>query len=177
MYGHMMGQGHMNGNMHNSGSEWMQHLNNEHEDSDEHFGGFDMQHRSFKYTFRMSNGDFHFQGSWMDFCKIYSNEISHHIDAGRVEHHIHRWESLHNNSNILTLPFDLLRSSPELVINTVVSFLDIQSISELPDRTKDKIRRRILSREPKIILEEPPDDLMSIAESITKKSGYTNPPT
>lgn len=63
MYGHMMGQGHMNGNMHQSGSEWMQHLNNEHEDSDEHFGGFDMQHRSFKYTFRMSNGDFHFQGT------------------------------------------------------------------------------------------------------------------
>ena len=63
MYGHMMGQGHMNGNMHNSSSEWMQHLNNEHEDSDEHFGGFDMQNRSFKYTFRMSNGDFHFQGT------------------------------------------------------------------------------------------------------------------
>ncbi len=63
MYGHMMGQGSMNENMHHSGSEWMQHLNNEHEDSDEHFGGFDMQHHSFNYTFRMSNGDFHFQGT------------------------------------------------------------------------------------------------------------------
>ena len=63
MYGHMMGQGSMNENMQHSGSEWMQHLNNEHEDSDEHFGGFDMQHHSFNYTFRMSNGDFHFQGT------------------------------------------------------------------------------------------------------------------
>jgi hypothetical protein len=58
MYGHMQGQGHMNGN----GSEWMQHLNNEHQDSDEHFGGFDMQHHSFNYTFETDNGNFHFQG-------------------------------------------------------------------------------------------------------------------
>lgn len=62
MYGHMLGQGHMNGNMQNNGTEWMQHLNNEHQEGDEHFGGFDMQHHSFNYTFRMSNGDYHFQG-------------------------------------------------------------------------------------------------------------------
>lgn len=63
MYGHMLGQGHMNGNMQNNGTEWMQHLNNEHQEGDEHFGGFDMQHHSFNYTFRMSNGDYHFQGT------------------------------------------------------------------------------------------------------------------
>lgn len=62
MYGHMLGQGHMNGNMQNNGTEWMQHLNNEHQEGDEHFGGFDMPHHSFNYTFRMSNGDYHFQG-------------------------------------------------------------------------------------------------------------------
>ena len=62
MYGHMLGQGHMNGNMQNNGTEWMQHLSNEHQEGDEHFGGFDMQHHSFNYTFRMSNGDYHFQG-------------------------------------------------------------------------------------------------------------------
>jgi hypothetical protein len=63
MYGHMLGQGHMNGNMQNNGTEWMQHLSNEHQEGDEHFGGFDMQHHSFNYTFRMSNGDYHFQGT------------------------------------------------------------------------------------------------------------------
>jgi len=63
MYGHMMGQGNMNGNMHSNGTEWQRHLNNEHQDGDEHFGNFDMQHHSFNYTFRMSNGDFHFQGT------------------------------------------------------------------------------------------------------------------
>ena len=62
MYGHMLGQGHMNGNMQNNGTEWMQHLNNEHQEGDEHFGGFDMQYHSFNYTFKMSNGDYHFQG-------------------------------------------------------------------------------------------------------------------
>ena len=62
MYGHMLGQGHMNGNMQNNGTEWMQHLNDEHQDGDEHFGSFDMQHHTFNYTFRMGNGDFHFQG-------------------------------------------------------------------------------------------------------------------
>jgi len=62
MYGHMLGQGHMNGNMQNNGTEWMQHLNDEHQDGDEHFGGFDMQHHAFNYTFRINNGDFHFEG-------------------------------------------------------------------------------------------------------------------
>ena len=63
MYGHMYGQGNMmHGNMQHNSSEWMQHLNNEHQEGDEHFGSFDMQHHSFNYTFRMSNGDFHFQG-------------------------------------------------------------------------------------------------------------------
>ena len=62
MYGHMLGQGHMNGNMQNNGTEWMQHLSFEHQASDEHFGSFDMQHHSFNYTFKMNNGDFHFQG-------------------------------------------------------------------------------------------------------------------
>ena len=59
MYGHMMGQSNMNGNM---GSEWMQHLNNEHQDTDEHFGGFNMKNHSFNYTFKMETGNFHFQG-------------------------------------------------------------------------------------------------------------------
>ena len=64
MYGHMYGQGNMmHGNMQHNGSEWMQHLNNEHQEGDEHFGGFDMQRHTFNYTFKMSNGDFHFQGT------------------------------------------------------------------------------------------------------------------
>ena len=53
----------MHGNMQHNSSEWMQHLNNEHQEGDEHFGSFDMQHHSFNYTFRMSNGDFHFEGT------------------------------------------------------------------------------------------------------------------
>lgn len=62
MYGHMMGQSNMNGNMQNMSSEWMQHLNNEHQNSDEHFGGFNMLNNSFDYTFKMETGDFHFRG-------------------------------------------------------------------------------------------------------------------
>lgn len=64
MYGHMYGQDNMmHGNIQHNGSEWMQHLNNEHQEGDEHFGSFDMQHHTFNYTFQMSNGDFHFQGT------------------------------------------------------------------------------------------------------------------
>ena len=63
MYGHMLGQGNMNGNMHKNNTEWMQHLNDEHQDGDEHFGNFDGQHHSFDFTFKMPNGDFHFQGT------------------------------------------------------------------------------------------------------------------
>ncbi|RXP54796.1 hypothetical protein EC396_08765 [Lutibacter sp. HS1-25] len=63
MYGHMMGQSNMNGNMQNMGSQWMQHLDNEHQDTDEHFGGFNMKNHTFDYTFKMENGNFHFQGT------------------------------------------------------------------------------------------------------------------
>lgn len=62
-YGHRIGHGNMSENMHSNGTEWHQHLINEHQDGDEHFGNFDMQHRTFNYTFRMSHGDFHFQGT------------------------------------------------------------------------------------------------------------------
>jgi hypothetical protein len=66
MYGHMLGQGHMGGgmmgHMQNNESEWMHHLNDEHQEGDEHFGNFNMQHHTFNYTFQMNEGDFHFQG-------------------------------------------------------------------------------------------------------------------
>lgn len=70
-YGHMMGQGHMTGGMmgdiSDGETEWMHHLTDEHQQGDEHFGGFDMNHHSFGYRFEMMEGDtpYHltFQGS------------------------------------------------------------------------------------------------------------------
>lgn len=63
MYGHMLGEGNMmGGNMHGNNSQWMQHLNNEHPEGDEHFGGFNMHDNTFNFTFKMNDGDFHFQG-------------------------------------------------------------------------------------------------------------------
>ena len=57
MYGHMLGQGHMGGGMmndiQNGETQWMHHMNDEHEDGDEHFGGFDMHEMTFTYSFRM----------------------------------------------------------------------------------------------------------------------------
>ena len=58
MYGHMLGGGNMMGN----NSQWMQHLNNDHEVGDEHFGGFNMQNHTFNFTFKTDNGDFYFEG-------------------------------------------------------------------------------------------------------------------
>ena len=56
-YGHMSGEGHMSGGMmgdiSNGETEWMHHMNEEHEDGDEHPGGFDMVHGTFTYSFRM----------------------------------------------------------------------------------------------------------------------------
>ena len=70
MYGHMLGQGHpgsgMMGDRQNNETEWMHHLNDEHQQGDEHFGGFDMQNHTFSYQFtRMEDGlthDILFQG-------------------------------------------------------------------------------------------------------------------
>ena len=62
MYGHMLGEGHMGGNMMGGGmmgdisgdeTEWMHHLNDEHKTGDEHFGGFDMKNGTFTYSIRM----------------------------------------------------------------------------------------------------------------------------
>ncbi len=60
MYGHMLGEGHMSGGMmgdiQNGESEWMHHMNEEHKDGDEHFGGFDMGEHTFSYSFYMMDG-------------------------------------------------------------------------------------------------------------------------
>ncbi len=60
MYGHMLGQGHtsggMMGDMQNGETEWTHHFNEEHQDGDEHFGGFEMQTHTFDYQLNMMNG-------------------------------------------------------------------------------------------------------------------------
>ncbi|MCY1721084.1 hypothetical protein OU798_12070 [Prolixibacteraceae bacterium Z1-6] len=71
MYGHMYGQGHMGGGMMgditNGETEWQHHMDDEHKDGDEHFGGFDPMNHTFGYRFRMFEGDtsymLNFQGS------------------------------------------------------------------------------------------------------------------
>lgn len=70
MYGHMRGAGHMGGMMSDQTegeTEWMHHLNDEHQAGDQHFGGFDMNTHSFGYMFQMKNSDgtyfLQFQGS------------------------------------------------------------------------------------------------------------------
>lgn len=70
MYGHMLGLGHTNGgmmnHMQNGETEWMHHLNDEHQEGDEHFGGFDMQNHTFRYRFNLLDGgiskEFQFEG-------------------------------------------------------------------------------------------------------------------
>ena len=56
-YGHMYGAGHMHGgmmgDMSSGETEWMHHLNDEHQEGDEHFGGFNMHDKTFTYSFRM----------------------------------------------------------------------------------------------------------------------------
>lgn len=68
MYGHMLGQDHMGGGMMNDmgagETEWMHHLNDEHEEDDEHYGGFNMQDHSFRYRFELEEeGSIH----WLEF--------------------------------------------------------------------------------------------------------------
>lgn len=70
MYGHMLGGGHMSGmmdDMHDGETQWMHHMDEEHEEGDEHFGGFNMANHSFSYTFQMnrndSSDDLYFQGA------------------------------------------------------------------------------------------------------------------
>ncbi|HKJ79238.1 MAG TPA: hypothetical protein VKA10_06870, partial [Prolixibacteraceae bacterium] len=72
MYGHMLGRGHMMGggmmgDIQNGETEWQHHMDEEHNEGDEHFGGFDMDHHTFTYTFNMMDGDspynLMFQGS------------------------------------------------------------------------------------------------------------------
>ena len=57
MYGHMLGEGHMGGGMmgdiQNGETQWAHHMNDEHMNADEHFGGFDMHEMTFTYSFKM----------------------------------------------------------------------------------------------------------------------------
>lgn len=60
MYGHMLGQGHNSGgmmdDMQNNETDWMHHLNDEHQNGDEHFGSFDMLNNIFEYRFEITEG-------------------------------------------------------------------------------------------------------------------------
>ena len=57
MYGHMLGAGHiaegMMGDIRKGETQWMHHMNDEHVDEDEHFGGFDIHDMTFSYSFKM----------------------------------------------------------------------------------------------------------------------------
>lgn len=67
MYGHgHMGSGMgggMMGNQSGNGTQWDNHMNENHHYGDEHFGGFDMMGQSFGYTFKMPSGNMTFQGT------------------------------------------------------------------------------------------------------------------
>lgn len=70
MYGHRLGMGHMGGmmdDMKDGETEWMHHMDEEHVEGDDHFGGFDMANHRFSYTFQMnsddSSDDLHFEGT------------------------------------------------------------------------------------------------------------------
>jgi len=55
-YGHI--SGHNMHNMHiNIESDWMHHLDDEHNSDDVHYGGFNMMDHSFEYNFRMMDGN------------------------------------------------------------------------------------------------------------------------
>lgn len=60
-YGHMLGEGHMEGghmnDMHDGETEWIHHMTDEHVQGDEHFGGFDMHDHTFSYRFEVMNND------------------------------------------------------------------------------------------------------------------------
>ncbi|MBI9069411.1 MAG: hypothetical protein JEZ09_19085 [Salinivirgaceae bacterium] len=56
-YGHMgNGSNHMM-DMHNDESEWQNHMNEDHNLGDMHYGGFNMTKHTFEYMFRMMEGD------------------------------------------------------------------------------------------------------------------------
>ncbi len=58
MYGHMLGAGHMGGmmgDMLNGETEWEHHMEDEHQEGDEHFGGFGMDDHSFGFDFNIMN--------------------------------------------------------------------------------------------------------------------------
>src|SRR5680860_28910 len=61
MYGHIKGEGHMSGGMMgditDGETEWQHHMDDEHEDGDEHFGGFDMNTNNFSYTCLLYTSD------------------------------------------------------------------------------------------------------------------------
>lgn len=57
MYGHKLGSDHMGGGMMgdigDEETEWMHHMNDEHQDGDKHFGGFDLHMGNFTYSLPM----------------------------------------------------------------------------------------------------------------------------
>lgn len=56
-YGHMGNGGNHMMHMDDDETEWEHHMNDDHENGDMHYGGFDMEHHTFGYKFRKMEGD------------------------------------------------------------------------------------------------------------------------
>lgn len=66
-YGHGLGQGHKNGggmmgHLNEDETQWAHHLNDEHQEGDEHFGGFHLGNHMFNYSIKTEHGYYHFEG-------------------------------------------------------------------------------------------------------------------
>jgi hypothetical protein len=56
LYGHM-GKGNHMMDRNDNESEWEHHMDEDHQDGDDHFGGFNRNMHSFEYMFRMTESD------------------------------------------------------------------------------------------------------------------------
>jgi hypothetical protein len=63
MYGHSLGEGHMIGHSTSGETSWQHHLSDEHDEDDEHFGGFHMGNHTYNYLIETPMGDYHFTGT------------------------------------------------------------------------------------------------------------------
>ncbi len=83
-------------------------------------------------------------GDWYSFCCQNSEEILHHIDAGRVNYHIERWKSHFANLKFYVLNFNELSSNFLFMFNEIIKFIRIRPLNAISSVDREKILQRIL---------------------------------
>lgn len=101
-----------------------------------------------------------FRGNWQDFCQQHEEEVIHHLDCGRLEHHLARWKSTLPERNFLVIEFANISCSPRETLDSALNHISVQCIDDLDQFDQLALLQRVQTNPNPGNASRPPADFM-----------------